>query len=206
MPSADQPLKGLVPLLAAVAILSMVTATLRLKLEARIEARSDPPPTAMAMRPPTSPSTVRDLPSPAVFAVAIRPPESTSSIVRDLPSPAVAAIAVARRSDQPPSPATAATTEARDLASPAAAAARAKALVERSVGIPNAKILEPIIAKRIGDGRSVNRAERPRYQTEVVAEIPRGFGTPIQRRYILTLQYVGGDEWRVDGMQFVTRY
>jgi hypothetical protein len=143
MPSADQPLKGFVPLLAAVAILSMVTATLRLKLEARIEARSDPPPTAMAMRPPTSPSTVRDLPSPAVFAVAIRPPESTSSFIRDLPSPAVAAIAVAKRSHQPPSPATAATTEARDLASPAAAAARAKALVERSVGIPNAKFSSP---------------------------------------------------------------
>jgi hypothetical protein len=204
MPSADQPLKGFVPLLAAVAILSMATATLRLKLEARIKVRSDPPPTAMATRPaePTSPST-RDLPSPAVFAVAMRPPESTSSIVSDLPSPAVAAIAVAR---PPTSPATAATTEAPDLASPVAAAARAKALVERSVGIPSAKILEPVIAKRIGDGRFVNRAERPRYQTEVVAEIPRGFGTPIQRRYILTLQYVGGGEWQVEGMQFATRY
>jgi hypothetical protein len=205
MPSADQPLKGFVPLLAAVAILSMATATLRLKLEARIKARSDTPPTAMATRPaePTSPSTLRDLPSPAVVAVAMRPPESTSSIVSDLPSPAVAAIAVAR---PPTSPATAATTEAPDLASPVAAAARAKALVERSVGIPSAKILEPVTAKRIGDGRFVNRAERPRYQTEVVAEIPRGFGTPIQRRCILTLQYVGGGEWQVEGMQFVTRY
>ena len=161
MPSADQPLKGFVLLLAAVAILSMATATLRLKLEARIKARSDPPPTAMATRPaePTSPST-RDLPSPAVVAVAMRPPESTSSIVSDLPSPAVAAIAVVRP-QQPTSPATAATTEAPDLASPVAAAARAKALVERSVGIPSAKILEPVTAKRIGDGRFVNRAERP---------------------------------------------
>ena len=67
MPLADQPLKGFVPLLAAVAILSMVTATLRLKLEARIKVRSDPPPTAMATRPaePTSPSTLRDLPPPS---------------------------------------------------------------------------------------------------------------------------------------------
>jgi hypothetical protein len=99
--------------------------------------------------------------------------------------------------------ATAATREAPDLASSTAAAARAKALVENSVGMPNAKILEPVVAKRVGDGSSV---KRPRYQTEVVAEIPRGSGTPIQRRYLLTLQYVGGGEWQVEGMQFATRY
>jgi hypothetical protein len=33
MPSADEPLKGFAPLLAAVAIVSMATGTLRLKLE-----------------------------------------------------------------------------------------------------------------------------------------------------------------------------
>jgi len=102
--------------------------------------------------------------------------------------------------------ATAPTREEPDLASSGAAAARAKALVEQSVGVPNAKILEPVVAKRVGDGSSVGRAKRPRYETEVVAEIPRGSGTPIQRRYLLTLQYVGGGEWQVEGMQFATRY
>jgi len=102
--------------------------------------------------------------------------------------------------------ATAPTREEPDLASSGAAAARAKALVEQSVGVPNAKILEPVVAKRVGDGSSVSRAKRPRYETEVVAEIPRGTGTPIQRRYLLTLQYVGGGEWQVEGMQFATRY
>ena len=45
-------------------------------------------------------------------------------------------------------------------------------------------------------------AKRPRYE----AEVPRGSGSPIQRRYRLTLQYVGGGEWQVKGMQFATRY
>jgi len=103
-------------------------------------------------------------------------------------------------------PETTTTKEAADLASSAAAAARAKALVEQSVGIPNARILEPIVAKGADDGSSANHAKRPRYEAEVVAEIPRGSGSPIQRRYRLTLQYVGGGEWQVKGMQFATRY
>ncbi len=259
MPSADQPLKGFAPLLAAVAIVSMATGTLRLKLETWFKTRSDlkPPSSAMATtRPPeaTSPSSVDDLPAPAVAAVPVVPraseatspfpvgdlpapavagivvmptrPQGTSFTVGDVPPPAVAAIAktsrppepaplaaasidtiaIAKRPHEPTLHATAATREAPDLSSPAAAAARARAVVERSVGIPNAKILEPVIAKRIGDGSSVNRAKRLRYQTEVVAEIPRGSGTPIQHRYILTLQYVGGGEWQVEGMQFATRY
>jgi hypothetical protein len=78
--------------------------------------------------------------------------------------------------------------------------------VEQSVGIPNARILEPVVTKGVGDGSSVNGAKRPRYETEVVAEIPRGSGAPIQRRYRLTLQYVGGGEWQVKGMQFATMY
>jgi hypothetical protein len=39
-------------------------------------------------------------------------------------------------------------------------------------------------------------------QTEVVVEIPRGGGAPIQRQCFLTLQYVGGGEWQVEGMKF----
>jgi hypothetical protein len=208
MSSADQPLKGFAQLLAAIAIVSMATATLRLKLETWPKTRSDlkPPSSAMtATRPAeaTSPSSVGDLPPPAVAAIAktSRPPE---------PAPLAAASidtkAIAKRPHEPTLHATAPTREEPDLASSAAAAARAKALVEQSVGIANAKILEPVVAKRVGDGSSVSRAKRPRYETEVVAEIPRGTGTPIQRRYLLTLQYVGGGEWQVEGMQFATRY
>jgi hypothetical protein len=232
MPSADQPLKGFAPLLAAVAIVSMATATVRLKLEVWLKTRSDlkPPSSAMATKPPeaTSPSSVGDLPSPAIAAIVVMPtrPQRTSSTIGDLPPPAVAAIAkpsrppepaplaaasidtiaIAKRPHEPTLHATAATGEAPDLASSTAAAARAKALVEQSVGIPNARILEPIIAKGADDGSSVNHAKRPRYETEVIVEIPRGSGSPIQRRYRLTLQYVGGGEWQVKGMQFATRY
>jgi hypothetical protein len=233
MPSADQPLKGFAQLLAAIAIVSIATATLRLELETWPKTRSDlkPPSSAMApTRPPeaTSPSSVGDLPASAVAAIVVMPtrPQTTSSTVGDLLPPAVAAIVktsrlpeppplaaasidtipIAKRPHEPTLHATTPTREVPDLASSAAAAARAKALVEQSVGIPNAKILEPVVAKRVGDGSSVNRAMRPRYETEVVAEIPRGSGTPIQRRYLLTLQYVGGGEWQVEGMQFATRY
>ena len=208
MPSADQPLKGFAQLLAAIAIVSMATATLRLELETWPKTRSDPKPPSSAMTPTrpaeaTSPSSVGDLPPSAVAAIAktSRPPE---------PAPLAAAsidtIAIAKRPHEPTLHATAPTREEPDLASSGAAAARAKALVEQSVGVPNAKILEPVVAKRVGDGSSVSRAKRPRYETEVVAEIPRGSGTPIQRLYLLTLQYVGGGEWQVEGMQFATRY
>jgi hypothetical protein len=208
MPSADQPLKGFAQLLAAIAIVSMATATLRLELETWPKTRSDPKPPSSAMTPTrpaeaTSPSSVGDLPPSAVAAIAktSRPPE---------PAPLAAAsidtIAIAKRPHEPTLHATAPTREEPDLASSGAAAARAKALVEQSVGVPNAKILEPVVAKRVGDGSSVGRAKRPRYETEVVAEIPRGSGTPIQRRYLLTLQYVGGGAWQVEGMQFATRY
>ena len=47
MPSADQPLKGFAPLLAAVAIVSMATATLRLKLETWPKTRQTPMPLAV---------------------------------------------------------------------------------------------------------------------------------------------------------------
>jgi hypothetical protein len=78
--------------------------------------------------------------------------------------------------------------------------------VEQSFGAPNATIFEPVIAKGIGDGSSLNGAKRPRYQAEVVVEIPRGTGVPVQRLYFLTLQYVGGGEWQIEGMKFATRY
>jgi len=208
MPSADQPLKGFAQLLAAIAIVSMATATLRLELETWPKTRSDPKPPSSAMTPTrpaeaTSPSSVGDLPPSAVAAIAktSRPPE---------PAPLAAAsidtIAIAKRPHEPTLHATAPTREVPDLASSTAAAARAKALVEQSVGIPNARILEPIVAKGADDGSSANHAKRPRYEAEVVAEIPRGSGSPIQRGYRLTLQYVGGGEWQVKGMQFATRY
>jgi hypothetical protein len=53
------------------------------------------------------------------------------------------------------------------------------------------------------DAKTVPSAPLP---NRGVAEIPRGFGTPIQHRYILTLQYIGGDEWQLEGMESVTRY
>jgi hypothetical protein len=139
--------------------------------------------------------------------MATRPPEPISlSAARDLPPPVAAATGKPPPPHEPTSRVAGAATEASDFSSPAAARARAKAVVERSFGTPYAKILEPVIAKRIGDGSSVNGAKRPRYQTEVVVEIPRGGGTPIQRQCFLTLQYVGGGEWQVEGMKFATRY
>ena len=255
MAPVDQPFKEFARLLATVAMLSMTTATLRLKLDTWRKTHSDlgSPSGATAVRLPgaTSSTTVGDFSSPAiafvqvmpspseatsrfpvgespsaaVVAIAVVPPRpqpTSESTVDDLAAPVIAATA---KTSRPPELATAidttpivkrphkttmpeitTTKEAADLASSAAAAARAKALVEQSVGIPNAKILEPVVAKQVGDGSSVNRAKRPRYETEVVAEIPRGSGTPIQRRYLLTLQYVGGGEWQVEGMQFATRY
>jgi hypothetical protein len=106
------------------------------------------------------------------------------------------------------SSATAVAKEAPDLASPAAAAAKAKSVVEQSFGIPNATIFDPVIASAIGDdaGPVSGGAKRPRYQAEVVVQIPRGSGTPIQRLYFLTLHYIGGGEWHIEGMKFVTRY
>jgi hypothetical protein len=118
-------------------------------------------------------------------------------------SPAAAAAAMPTLLPERPSLATVAVTEVRDHASPDAAAARAKAIVERSFGVANAKILEPVVTKRIGDGGS---AKRPRYQTVIVVEIPRGFGPAMQCQYFLTLQYVGSGEWQVEGMTFATRY
>jgi cytoskeletal protein RodZ len=253
MAPVDQPFKGFARLLAAVAILSMATATLRLKLDTWRKTHSDSPSSATAVRPPkaTSPFAVGDFPSPAIASVQVMPspseatspspvgespsaavaaiavvpprPQPTSqSTVDDLAPPIIAAtaktsrppelataidtIAIAKRPHKTTMPETTATREAADLSSSTAAAARAKALVEQSVGIPNARILEPIIAKGADDGSSVNHAKRPRYETEVIVEIPRGSGSPIQRRYRLTLQYVGGGEWQVKGMQFATRY
>jgi hypothetical protein len=184
MASVARPSRGFAPLLAAVAMLSMATAILRLKGEAWVRARSDVtrPPTAMVPEP---------------MSLAASP---------DLPPLAAAATGKPTRPREPTSLTAAAATEAPDLSSPAAAGARAKTVVARSFGAPNAKILEPVIAKRIGDGSSTNGAKHPRYQTEVVVEIPRGGGTPIHRQCFLTLQYVGGGEWQVEGMKFATEY
>jgi hypothetical protein len=106
-----------------------------------------------------------------------------------------------KRPREPISSSTANSRETPDLASPASAAAKAKSVVEQSFGIPSAKISEPVVAKGIGDG-----SKRPRYQAEVVVEIPRGFGAPVQRLYFLTLHYVGGGEWQIEGMKFATKY
>jgi hypothetical protein len=201
-------LRGFAPLLAAVAMLSMATATLRLKLEDWLKARSNPAPspTAIAtipLEPISSAVAATAMPTPLPERPALATVAATEA--RDLAQPPAAAPTAMPTRHEPPALATVAVTEARDLASPDAAAARAKAVVQRSFGIANAKILEPAIAKRIGDGSSASRA-KPRYQTEVVVEIPRGFGPPIQRQYFLTLQYVGGGDWQIEGMTFATRY
>ena len=173
---------------------------------------------------PTLLSPISDAPFPAVAANGVEPPRpqpASQSTVGDLAPPVVGAIAktstapelpaaidtitIAKRPHKTPIPETTATGEASDLASSTAAAARAKTLVERSVGIPNARILEPIVVRGADDGNSVNHRKRRRYETEVVVEIPRGSGSPIQRRYRLTLQYVGDGEWQLKGMQFATR-
>jgi hypothetical protein len=170
MASVQQPLRGIAPLLTAVAMLSMATGTLRLKLGDWLKASSNPalPPTVW--------------------------------------SPVAAATAMPTWLHEPPSLATMAAIDARDLASPDAAAARAKAVVQRSFGIANAKILEPAIAKRIGDGSSASRSKRSRYQTEFVVEMPRGCGPPIQRQYYLTFNTSAAGEWQVEEMTFATRY
>jgi hypothetical protein len=150
-------------LFAAVAILSMTTATFRLIAQTQTAARPDhtPPATvATGPREPTLPATT-----------------------------------------------TTAATGARDPASPAAAAAMAKGFVERSLAdSATLKIIEPVVAKRIEGGNFVNGVKRPRYQAEVVVEIPRGFGTPIQGKYFVTVQYVGGGEWVVESTGLATKY
>jgi hypothetical protein len=186
-------------------MLSMATATLRLKLGDWLKARSNPaPPSTMATIPlePVSPAAAT---TAMLTLLPERPSLATVAATQaDLaPPPALAPTAMPTRRREPPSVVTVAATEARDLASPDAAAARAKAIVERSFGVANAKILEPVVTKRIGDGSS---AKRPRYQIVVVVEIPRGFGPAMQRQYFLTLQYVGSGEWQVEGMTFATRY
>ena len=214
MALVDRPLRGFARIVAAIGVLSMTTATLQLKLKTWIKARSDPTQTAIAIasRPsePISRSTAPDLAPPAavaVIAMATRPPASTSpSAGRDLASPAVAPTPPPKRPREQSSSSTTVTREGPDLASPAAAAAKAKAVVEQSFGIPNAKISEPVVAKGIADGNSVDGGQRPRYQAEVVVEIPRGFGAPVQRLYFLTLHYVGGGEWQIEGMKFATKY
>jgi hypothetical protein len=84
MASANQPLKELAPLLAAVAIFSTTTATLRLKLDTCIKARSDL----------TPPSTLGHLPFPADAAIASAESSHTpaASTVGDTASPTVGAV------------------------------------------------------------------------------------------------------------------
>ncbi len=168
--------QGFARLLAAVVVLSIASATLRLMAQTWINTRPKP----------TLPAT----------AVATGPRESTS--------PTAAATAMATGPHEPTSPPTAAPTAASDLASLGAAAARARAAVQR-YEISNAKVLKPVRAKRIGGESFVDGPQRPRYHAEVGVEIPRGFGNPIRRRYFVTLQYVGSGEWQVERAAFATR-
>jgi lipopolysaccharide/colanic/teichoic acid biosynthesis glycosyltransferase len=115
------------------------------------------------------------------------------------------ATAMARKSPEPTSPPTTAATRPPDPASLDAAAARAKAAVQR-YEITNARILESVLAKRIDPGTFVDGIEQPRYQAEVQVEIPRRFDKPIRRKYFVTLQYVGSGEWEIDRAVFATRY
>jgi hypothetical protein len=166
MTSVDRPSRGFTPLLAAVAMLSMATATVRLIAESWIKARPESTRAPVATAPEaTSPPTTHELASRAATAI---------------------------------------TTET-DLASRAAAAAKLE--VERSFGISNAKVVESVVARRVGGGSSVDDGvKRPRYQAEVAVEIPRGLGLPIRRHYFLTLQYVGAGKWQAERIEFVTRY
>jgi hypothetical protein len=72
--------------------------------------------------------------------------------------------------------------------------------------ISNARVLKSELAKRIGGGSFVDGTKRPRYQAEVPVEIPCGFGKPIQRKYSVTLQYVGSGEWQIERAVLATRY
>ncbi len=166
---------GFPRLLAAVVVLSIAAGTLRLIAQTRINTRANPTPPATAMR----------------------APEPTS--------PTAAATAMAVMAREPTSPVTAVATGASDLASLDAAAARAKAAVQR-YEISNAKVLKSVLAKRIGGGSFVDGIEQPRYEAEVHVEIPRSFNKPIQRKYSVTLQYVGSGEWEIERAVFATRY
>jgi hypothetical protein len=154
MASGDRPLRGFAAHVVAIALLAIVSATIRLKLETWIKTRSDPTQlaSAIATRPPapTPSSTQPDFASPAtaVIAMATRAPTPTTpSIARNLAPPAAAATAIPKRPREPTSPAPTTAKEAPDLASPAAAAAKAKSVVEQSFEIPNATIFEPVIAQ-----------------------------------------------------------
>jgi hypothetical protein len=120
-------------------------------------------------------------------------------------SPTAAATAIVTGSREPTSPATATATGVSDLASLDTAAMTAKAIVERSE-ISNAKVLESVLAKRIGDQTFIDGTNGPRYQAEVGVEIPRRGGAPIERKYFVTLQYVGSGEWQIERADFATRY
>jgi hypothetical protein len=202
-------LRGFAPLLAAVSMLSMATATVRLTLGDWLKARSKSPlpSTTKATRSlePTSPAAAATaIPTRLLERPLLAPVAATET--RDLALPPAAAATAMPTETRESWSLTTVATELGDLASSDAAGARAKAVVEESFGILNAKILEPVIVQRIGDGSSVSRAKRPRYQTQVVVELPRGLGLSIQRQYFLTLQYVGGGKWHVEDMTFATRY
>jgi lipopolysaccharide/colanic/teichoic acid biosynthesis glycosyltransferase len=181
------------PLLAAVVVLSIVVGTLRLIAEAWIDTRPDPsrPATATAMR-PSEPA------SPTAVATAM------TTVSGELGSP-IAAAAMETGLGEPTSPVGAGATAAADVASIGAAAARAKAVVKR-YEISNARVRKSVLAKRIGSGSAVHGPKRPRYQAEVDVEIPRAPGNPIQRKYFVTLQYVGSGEWQIERAIFATRY
>jgi lipopolysaccharide/colanic/teichoic acid biosynthesis glycosyltransferase len=185
--------QGFARLLAAVVILSIASATLRLIAQTWSKARPNPTPLATAnateAREPTSPTT-------AATTVATAPHEPTSSTI--------ASTTMATWPSEPTSLTTAAVTAVADLASLDAAAARARAVV-RGYEISNAKVLRSVRAKRIGTEGFADGPQRPRYDAEVGVEIPRGLGDPIRRNYFLTLQYVGSGEWQIERAIFATR-
>jgi hypothetical protein len=74
--------------------------------------------------------------------------------------------------------------------------------VRRLFEIPNARIRRPVCVKRLGGGNLVNGIMQPRYQAEVVVKQPRRSDASIPRKYFVTLQYVGGGEWQIEGVQF----
>jgi lipopolysaccharide/colanic/teichoic acid biosynthesis glycosyltransferase len=172
--------QGFAPLLAAVVVLSVAVGALRLIAQTWIHSLPDP-------TLPTLPATAMAIGQPEPAS----PTAAATAMVPEPPEPASAVLAVAAA----PS----------DLPSLDAAAARARDAVLR-YEIPNAKVLKSVLAKRVGRHSAADGPKRPRYHAEVGVEIPRALGKPIQRKYFVTLQYVGSGEWQVEHAVFATRY
>jgi hypothetical protein len=169
-------------------MLSMTTATLRLLEKSGTKVLADPTPevsTVATKQPEPSSSTI------AVTEITTGPRASAS----------LATAAVADVSHLGP-PTTAAATEAPDLASPAAAALRARTAVRRLVKVPARNIRRPVNVKRLGSENLVNGFRGPRYQAEVEVKVPHGSDASIPRKYFVTLQYVGDGEWLIEDVEF----